>query len=223
MAPRFRRVRLIPVHVFVRFRRDGCGLPGRGIFGPSPRFFKEEPSFKIEHEQAECRVTRAAARELPEGGPRKAAEEAVPGVRGDGQKRLAHGSAVLECSMQARLGGERPADFGAEQIHILADLVRVRVFESGSVLAELPGHAGHGDLAHAVAAGCGEAFGDEVADTDEGGCGQLRQVDLRAGFGAPASAEDHCRTAGKKVRFHADADGMDVGFMAVGTDQAGGA
>ena len=110
---------------------------------------------------------------------------------------------------------------GAEQIHILADLVRVRVFESGSVLAELSGHAGHGDLAHAVAAGCGEAFGDEVADTDEGGCGQLRQVDLRAGFGAPASAEDHCRTAGKKVRFHADADG--IGFMAVGTDQAGGA
>ena len=75
--------------------------------------------------------------------------------------------------MQERLGGERPADFGAEQIHILADLVRVRVFESGSVLAELPGHAGHGDLAHAVAAGCGEAFGDEVADTDESGCGQL--------------------------------------------------
>ena len=68
-----------------------------------------------------------------------------------------------------------------------------------------------------------EAFGDEVADTDESGCGQLRQVELRAGFGAPASAEDHCRTAGKKVRFHADADGMDVGFMAVGTDQAGGA
>ena len=125
--------------------------------------------------------------------------------------------------MQARLGGERPADFGAEQIHILADLVRVRVFESGSVLAELSGHAGHGDLAHAVAAGCGEAFGDEVADTGESGCGQLRQVELRAGFGAPASAEDHCRTAGKKVRFHADADGMDVGFMAVGTDQAGGA
>ena len=183
-----------------------------------PALLQEEPSFKIEHEQAEAGLP-VQRRENCRRAVRARRRRRPSRASGGSDKSASRTEALyLSAPCRAVSAGERPADFGAEQIHILADLVRVRVFESGSVLAELPGHAGHGDLAHAVAAGCGEAFGDEVADTDESGCGQLRQVDLRAGFGAPASAEDHCRTAGKKVRFHADADGMDVGFMAVGTD-----
>ena len=111
---------------------------------------------------------------------------------GKGQQRLADGDAAFEGLVERGFGGERPADFGAEEVHVLTDLVGVGVLESRRVFAEFSGHAGDDDFAHVAAAGHGEAFRDEVADARERGFGQFGETGFRAGPGAPAGAENHC-------------------------------
>ena len=69
---------------------------------------------------------------------------------------------MFERLVEGGFGGERPADFGAEEAHVLTDLVGVGVFESRRVLAEFSGHAGDDDFTHAAATGRGQAFSYKV-------------------------------------------------------------
>lgn len=152
--------------------------------GRFPNFLKQKASFEIEQEQPQLRAAGAAPRKLLQSGPRETAEQTFTGGLGYGQQGFPHGSAVFERFMQSGFGRKRPVHFGAKQVHVLADLVGVRVGEAGRVLAQLAGHAGDDDFTHAAATGRGQAFSYKVPDADESGGRQVGQAGFRAGFGA---------------------------------------